>query len=342
MGGGGDRRYRDRFVTEVSVRSGILVDGIRVVYSDRTVCDHGGGGGGDNTFALSPGEYIDEILVKYGKYVKCLTFRTSLGRTLGPCGGDGSLLYGGIKSKEVTLQAPDGLGARFMLAGFHGGCGKYVDSIGAHWTPVTQTFEARSMGDLTLDIKRRRMLKTTEVCGGYGGSSFDDGHYNIRITEVVISTLKGTGAAGGGGQVRSIQVRYYNGKEVIYGGARNNLIKGLMKKSLVGGEKEGSESHSLSMEAGEYVIEALVQYTGDSVIGLSLITNKGRMVGPPVIGNDDGGAGLFENENDKPEVRILKAPENYMLIGIKGRAGSRLDAIGFNWSPAPNTKDGST
>jgi len=137
-GGEGGESFDDGFhkrIIEVGVSSGAIVDNVTFLYHGGQSVTHGGRGGGEKKLTLREDEYIVEINVRASKIVKCLTFTTNLGRTLGPCGGKGGLLLpGGIGGKETTVSAP---GEGYGLKGIKGRKGKYLDAIGFHWGTVS-------------------------------------------------------------------------------------------------------------------------------------------------------------------------------------------------------------
>jgi len=126
-----DHGNRNRIV-ELAVRAGSVVDGITVKYPNGDVLTHGGEGGDAKSIFLADGEYINQVEVRAGKVVQCLTFTTNKGRKLGPCGGKGSLLAGGLAGEVSTVSAPSGCG----LVAFKGRAGKYLDSIAFTWGPI--------------------------------------------------------------------------------------------------------------------------------------------------------------------------------------------------------------
>mmetsp|Transcript_50619 Transcript_50619/g.75028 ORF Transcript_50619/g.75028 Transcript_50619/m.75028 type:complete len:286 (+) Transcript_50619:2-859(+) len=125
-------------IIAISVTAGQVVDCIGITYlRDPIVQYHGGRGGNEEFISLSKGEYITEINVRHNTaIVQRLTFKTNKGRQLGPCGGEGLWLrFGGNKSgMETAVLAPKG----YMLSGIKGSSGVYLDSIGFHWSPISQ------------------------------------------------------------------------------------------------------------------------------------------------------------------------------------------------------------
>lgn len=303
-----------RTLTEICIRSGSVVDGIGAAYSDGSTTYYGGDGGGTHRLILKSGEYITEVTVRYGKLVQELTFKTNTGRQLGPKGGSGGLILG-MTSEVVTVRAP---GRFYALAAIYGRFGKYLDAIGFHWAPVAAAAESDAVqnNDIVTNLSKQH-LKTTEfygsVNGGVGGDSdFDDGYYNIRVTDITITTHRG-------GPVRGISIRYYTGRVSAYGGGKSKTGR--------------SEETSMKLEKGEHVTEVHVRHNDSSVLSLTFVTNKGARLGPcGMIPDKDTDTGCWDNCRDS----IAIAPTGYMLIGIKGQEGHKqLNSIGFNWSPAP-------
>lgn len=142
----------------------------------------------------------------------------------------------------------------------------------------------------------------SKMYGGEGGDEFD--HMNRRrIDKIVVR---------GGKWIDGISVTYGNGDTLNHGG-------------------DGGDEHVLNLDQGEYVNMVRLK-EGGMVLAISFFTNKGNKLGP--VGSGKGrGIGVFAKEGTGVEV---KAPEGYRLIGIRGREGKYLDAIGFRWGPVPN------
>jgi len=137
-GGEGGETFDDGFhkkIVEIGVNCGAIVDSVYLLYYGGQTVTHGGEGGDEQKLTLRGDEYIVEITVRYSKVVQCLTFKTNLGRVLGPCGGKGGLLLpGGLGGQEKTISAP---GKGYGLKGIKGRKGKYLDAIGFHWGGVS-------------------------------------------------------------------------------------------------------------------------------------------------------------------------------------------------------------
>jgi hypothetical protein len=118
-------------LVEVTVAAGAAVDSITVKYGNGDVLKHGGDGGDKKSLFLANDEYINQVIVRAGKTVQCLTFKTNKGRTLGPCGGKGGILLGKC-GEETTLNAPSGC----ALVSFKGRAGDYLDAIAFYWGPT--------------------------------------------------------------------------------------------------------------------------------------------------------------------------------------------------------------
>ena len=108
------------------------MDGISVKYPNGDVLSQGGDGGQAKSLFLAEGEYINQVEIRAGKVVQCLTFVTNKGRKMGPCGGSGGLLLG-TPGKVTTVNAPNGCG----LVSIKGRGGKYLDAIGFRWGPIS-------------------------------------------------------------------------------------------------------------------------------------------------------------------------------------------------------------
>lgn len=77
-------------------------------------------------------EFITHVKVRSGKHIQSLTFRTNMGRTIGPIGGKGWRFGHDKPGQEVSVPAP----FKRQLCGFSGKGGLNLDSIIFHWGPV--------------------------------------------------------------------------------------------------------------------------------------------------------------------------------------------------------------
>ena len=109
--------------------------------------------------------------------------------------------------------------------------------------------------------------------------------------------------------VDGITVKYKNGEQGPHGGT-------------------GGGPNTFSLEDKEFITEVDVR-EGGVIQSLTFRTNKGKEYGP-----FGGKGGIFNKEG---VMVTAKAPTGYRLIGIKGRAGKYLDAIGFRWGPMPES-----
>jgi len=136
-GGWGGEPFDDgchKRISKIHVRCGQIVDSIEIEYNDNdtiTTTAHGGKGGEDYELMLREDEYVIQVMVRASKrVVQSLTFRTNLGRILGPCGSKGGVFSMGFGGKERQIDCPfEGFG----LAGIRGRKGKFLDAIGFHW-----------------------------------------------------------------------------------------------------------------------------------------------------------------------------------------------------------------
>jgi Jacalin-like lectin domain len=136
---------------------------------------------------------------------------------------------------------------------------------------------------------------TTRMFGGEGGAPFDDlNHKSIKKINVYSGML-----------VDAIMVTYENGPAKRHGG-------------------DGGRDHSLELSDDEYITSVTIRHS-NIVQCLTFVTNKGNKL-------EGGGKGrpIIDKKGEETEV---KAPNGRKLIGINGRAGTFLDAIGLRWGP---------
>lgn len=116
-------------IKQVTIRSGAYIDAIQIAYENSLgeiieQPQHGGNGGGKDTFLLDDDEYIIEISGRFGQFVDSLLIETNKRRSC-RYGGNG----GGA---EYSYRAPDGYG----IVGFIGRDGDYIDAIGVIFSKV--------------------------------------------------------------------------------------------------------------------------------------------------------------------------------------------------------------
>lgn len=78
-------------ITKLVVRSGNIIDQIKIVYGDHETQPHGGNGGGESIINLDSEDYLEEVSGYYGtwfgaQHILQLTFKTNKGKVFGPYG----------------------------------------------------------------------------------------------------------------------------------------------------------------------------------------------------------------------------------------------------------------
>jgi hypothetical protein len=120
-------------IAGIFIRSGWYIDQMQVLYRKPATGQlvlgptHGGNGGGQNSFVLNPGEFINEVSGRSGSYLDSITFRTNQGRRFPSWGR-----YGGTGG-GLDYQFPDPPEADVELYGLFGRSGDYVDALGFHF-----------------------------------------------------------------------------------------------------------------------------------------------------------------------------------------------------------------
>ena len=130
------QRYQDVRVSEVKVWVGACIDGVQLVLDGDALplSAHSGEGGQLMTCKLNPGEYIKgvevttgimrTVVITSGPYIASIKFIIE---------GRSPWIIGHHDSNEaITLDIPE----NYQVIGFHGRCGKYVDSLGVISIPV--------------------------------------------------------------------------------------------------------------------------------------------------------------------------------------------------------------
>ncbi|MBM4252302.1 MAG: hypothetical protein FJ146_10050 [Deltaproteobacteria bacterium] len=117
----------DARIKQVTLRSGLRIDGMSVQYHDGLLLHRGGQGGSDQTMALEPGEYIRRVLVGVGKHGKTISIHHLRLET-----SHGQTLSGGIPTPHtIEFIAPSG----YHIAGFRGRAGIELDKLGPIFAP---------------------------------------------------------------------------------------------------------------------------------------------------------------------------------------------------------------
>ena len=129
-------RYQNARVTEVRVWIGACIDAVQMVLESEALplSAHGGQGGELKTLHLDPDDYItgvevttgslQTLIVTGGPYITSLKIST---RKAGPW-----ILGNHNHQKAISLDVP----TDYQVIGFHGRCGKYLDSLGVISIPV--------------------------------------------------------------------------------------------------------------------------------------------------------------------------------------------------------------
>ncbi len=101
-GGDGGGGFAMQTIKSIGLRSGSYVDQITI-----NGVSHGGNGGADRgVLTLEPGEYVNDILVRSGKYVDFVKFTTNRGRSIEGGGGGGSAMT--IVGQLVAIDGRSG------------------------------------------------------------------------------------------------------------------------------------------------------------------------------------------------------------------------------------------
>jgi len=131
FGGPGGSSFTDQAmhkhgdITAIDIRSGFLIDAIRVRYGNKWGDWHGGNGGTLHQFQLSPGSTIYHVQGRKGKerkVIEQLEFFADDGNTFGPLGGKGVCKKGWTSERPVC-----------KLLYISGKAGKLLDSLKLHY-----------------------------------------------------------------------------------------------------------------------------------------------------------------------------------------------------------------
>jgi hypothetical protein len=105
-------------IREIVVRSGMMVDSVRLVWTHGLGYPHGGNGGTQSVIALAPGEYVTGLDVHSSSVINQITIITNI-RRYGPFGTSNG-------QYENLFKATPG----HAIVGFYGRCGMLIDQIG--------------------------------------------------------------------------------------------------------------------------------------------------------------------------------------------------------------------
>ena len=122
------------WMKQIRARTGRRVDAIQYTHVNGRRFGHGGGGGGERTLNLAPGEYVTEVRVSTvrprwrSRRLSSIEIVTNLG----------NVLRGGRVKGVTTFSAGPGR----QIVGFHGRSGKEIDRLGVITAAVPQTLPA--------------------------------------------------------------------------------------------------------------------------------------------------------------------------------------------------------
>jgi hypothetical protein len=283
-------------IIEVRIRSGEMVDSVQMVYGlidGRNVVGplHGGSGGGLNSFRLDADEYIIGLSGRYGRNLDSLRIITNK-RTSQTYGGRGG-------TNDLRIDVPSG----YLVIGFAGRSGVYMDAIGLTYAPIYYTSARRAIVTPTTGFPSQvgitpTQIAQTDIAGGNGGVEFSDRDIpaGSRISEIRI---------GSGDAIDSLQVAYMLPDGRSQQGARH------------GGS--GGSVFVLRLDADEY-ITSISGRAGVRVDSIRFVTNKRTS-------QTFGGRG---GDRDY----LISLPRGAQAAGFAGRAGAMLDAIGLTYLPS--------
>ena len=123
-----DQPRGDCSLYAIKIRAGLYIDSIQAIYmtqsGEQPQVQHGGHGGIEHTFHLNPGEYIQRIDIRYGRFVDAIKFYTNFRQ---------SSFYGGPGgSTLISIPRPENC-PNCRAIGFHGRSGTLLDAIGIIW-----------------------------------------------------------------------------------------------------------------------------------------------------------------------------------------------------------------
>ncbi|XP_059652217.1 mannose/glucose-specific lectin-like [Cornus florida] len=177
------------------------------------------------------------------------------------------------------------------IVGFHGRSHHYLDCFGAYLEPISDPNQSKSVESF-LDIRQPTIVGPF---GGYGGNHWDDGIY-ATVRQFIIYA---------GVMVDSIQIEYDKNGESVW--------------SQKHGESTGGSKQTVKFDyPDEFLLSISGYFSLESAFAalqsLTIHSNK-RTYGP--FGSEIGNHFTF--------------PTSYIgnkIIGLHGRSGSHLDAIG--------------
>jgi hypothetical protein len=287
-------------IIEVRIRSGEMVDSVQMVYGlidGSTVVGplHGGSGGGLNSFRLDADEYIIGLSGRYGRNLDSLRIITNK-RT--------SQIYGGRGgNNDLRIDVPSG----YLVIGFAGRSGVYVDAIGLTYAPIYYTSPRRAVVTSTTGLTTSvgltpTQIAQTNIAGGNGGSEFSDRDIpaGARIAEVRIWSGDG---------IDSLQVVYL-------------LSDGRLQQGVRHGGSSGN-AFVIRLDSDEYMT-GISGRAGQSIDSMRIVTNKRTSL-------------TFGGRGGDRDFRI-DLPRGGQAVGFAGRAGSMIDAIGLTYSSSTATR----
>jgi hypothetical protein len=294
-------------IIEVRIRSGEMVDSVQMVYGlidGRNVVGplHGGSGGGLNSFRLDADEYIIGLSGRYGRNLDSLRIITNK-RTSQTYGGRGG-------TNDLRIDVPSG----YLVIGFAGRSGVYMDAIGLTYAPIYYTSARHAVVTSTTGLTTSVGLAPTQVgltpiqiaqtniAGGNGGSEFSDRDIpaGARIAEVRIWSGDG---------IDSLQLVYL-------------LSDGRLQQGVRHGGSSGN-AFVIRLDSDEY-ITGISGRAGVRVDSMRIVTNKRTSL---TFGGR-GGDGDFR----------IDLPRGGQAVGFAGRAGSMIDAIGLTYISSTSSR----
>ena len=85
FGGEGGAVFNDRnrrMVKKITIKSGMTVKSIQIIYEADLSMKHGGNGGREHSLELGKDDYVNTVIVRHANMIQCLTFITNTGNKL--------------------------------------------------------------------------------------------------------------------------------------------------------------------------------------------------------------------------------------------------------------------
>ncbi|CUA70438.1 hypothetical protein RSOLAG22IIIB_04176 [Rhizoctonia solani] len=283
-----------RTISKIDIRSGDVIVSLSITYLDGVV-SHGGGnrGGIEQTFTLTEGEHIVEVLTSAdNEWLRAIQFITNKGRC--------SAIYGKLKGTPVVSRSEGG-----VLTGF-----SIIAKQQAHWDYGITGVHGIWRHDLIPVAPKETDVYSDYIgAGNEYGKGFNDRALIGNSSSIYITCVE----VRAHGDIHSIEFTYTDAKD-----PKNRKFKAPRHGGSHG------PYYRFDLEKGEHIVSVTGKYSEHWLTQLCFGTNLGRT-------SDVYGHGAGQPFSTRPP--LGEDGKSMRLQYVIGRCEAGLNGVIFVWTP---------